>query len=356
MNAATKQGQDTLPFTLNQALAAITSGRSLTRDEAYAAMTTIMRGEATPAQIGGMMIGLRMKGESVSEITGFAEAMRAFSSHVRTEQEDLLDTCGTGGSGIHKFNISTSSAVIAAAAGARVAKHGNRAVSGKAGSADVLEALGVNIHLTAEQAAACLARENICFMFAQLYHPALKHAGGPRKELGVRTVFNMLGPLANPANADRQLIGLYDRTRTATVAEVLGRLGLKRAMVVGSHDGLDEISLSAPTQVSELRDGAVRTYDIAPEDLGLQTVPLGAVAGGDAAANANIIRRIFAGEQGPYRDVVLANAGACIYVAGRAESLRDGVRVAAETIDSGRAGRKLEQWIATTGELSSHVS
>jgi anthranilate phosphoribosyltransferase len=342
-------------YSIRQGLAAIAAGQNLTREQAYAVMTSIMSGEATPAQIGGIMIGLRMKGETVDEITGFAQAMRAHATHVATEQQDLLDTCGTGGSGIHKFNISTASAIIAAAAGARVAKHGNRAMSGKAGSADVLEALGVNIHLTAEQAATCLARENICFMFAQLYHPALKHAAGPRRELGVRTIFNMLGPLANPANADRQLIGLYDRSRTPVVAEVLARLGLRRAMVVGSHDGLDEISLSAPTQVSELIGNEVKTYDITPEDLGLATVPLDAIQGGDAAANAEIIRRIFSGERSAYRDVVLANAGACIYVAGRADSLREGVSVAAEMIDSGKAEQKLRQWIATTGELS-HVS
>jgi anthranilate phosphoribosyltransferase len=346
---------ETLTISLPQALAKLMSGNNLTRDEAYGAMTTIMRGEATPAQIGGTMIALRMKGETVDEITGFAEAMRAFSNHVATENHDLLDTCGTGGSGIHKFNISTVSAVIAAAAGARVAKHGNRAMSGKAGSADVLEALGININLTAEQAAICLDRTGICFMFAQLYHPALKHAAAPRRELGVRTIFNMLGPLANPANADRQLIGLYDRTRTATVAQVLSRLGLKKAMVVGSHDGLDEISISAPTQVSELRDGDVITYDITPEELGLSTVPLGAVQGGDAQENAAIIRKILDGEKSPYRDVVLANAGACIYVAGRADTLSDGVKLAAETIDSGLAANKLQQWIATTGEVS-HVS
>lgn len=343
------------PITIAQGLAAVTSGKSLSKDEAFGLMTAIMQGEATPVQIAGLLIGLRMKGETVDEITGFAEAMRSFSHRVRTNNEDLLDTCGTGGSGIHKFNISTASAIIAAAAGARVAKHGNRAMSGKAGSADVLEALGVNIQLTPEQAAACLERENICFMFAQLHHPALKHAGVPRKELGVRTIFNMLGPLANPANADRQLIGLYDRGRTAVVASVLARLGLRRAMVVGSHDGLDEISLSAPTQVSELLDGEVRTYDIAPEDLGLTTVPMDAIKGGDAAENAAIIRGVFAGGISAYRDVVLANAGACIYVAGRAESLRDGVNVAAETIDSGKAEHKLRQWIATTGELT-HVS
>jgi anthranilate phosphoribosyltransferase len=343
---------ETLTMSLPQALAKLMDGVDLSRDEAFGTMTTIMKGEATPAQIGGTVIALRMKGETVDEITGFAEAMRAFSNHVATENQDLLDTCGTGGSGIHKFNISTVSAIIAAAAGARVAKHGNRAMSGKAGSADVLEALGVNINLTAEQAALCLEQTGICFMFAQLYHPALKHAAAPRRELGVRTIFNMLGPLANPANADRQLIGLYDRTRTATVAEVLSRLGLKRAMVVGSYDGLDEISISAPTQVSELRNGEVSTYDITTEQLGLSTMPLSAVQGGDAAANAAIIRRVLSGERSPYRDVVLVNAGACIYVAGRAITLPDGVRIAAETIDSGQAANKLQQWIATTGEVS----
>ncbi|MFC5699898.1 anthranilate phosphoribosyltransferase [Cohnella faecalis] len=342
-------------MTLPQGLAKLVGRADLTREESFGIMTTIMRGEATPAQIGGIMIALRMKGETVDEITGFAEAMRSFSSHVQTENADLLDTCGTGGSGIHKFNISTVSAVIAAAAGARVAKHGNRAMSGKAGSADVLEALGVNINLTPEQAGACLERTGICFMFAQLYHPALKHAAAPRRELGVRTIFNMLGPLANPANADRQLIGLYDRTMTETVANVLGRLGLKRAMVVGSHDGLDEISISAPTQVSEMRNGVVTTYNITPEELGLASVKLGEVTGGDAAENSQIIRRILGGERSAYRDVVLANAGACIYVSGRAESLQDGVRVAAQTIDDGLALNKLNEWIAMTGEVS-HVS
>lgn len=342
-------------MTMPQALSKLMDGHDLLREEAQAVMNLIMKGEATPAQIGGIVVALRLKGESVDEITGFAEAMRSFSGKLRTANEDLLDTCGTGGSGIHKFNISTSSAIIAAAAGVRVAKHGNRAMSGKAGSADVLEALGVHIELTAEQASACLDRTGICFMFAQMYHPALKHAAAPRKELGVRTIFNMLGPLANPANADRQLMGLYDRTRTATVAQVLGRLGLRRAMVVGSHDGLDEISISAPTQVSELKDGVVTTYDITPEALGLTTAPLGEVRGGDAAENAAIIRRVFDGEKGAYRDVVLANAGACIYVAGRAETLADGVKRAADTIDSGAAKDKLQQWIATTGEVS-HVS
>lgn len=346
---------ETIAISLPQALSKLMSGDDLTRDEAFGVMTTIMRGEATPAQIGGTVIALRMKGETTDEILGFAEAMRALSNRVATQNSDLLDTCGTGGSGVHKFNISTASAIIASAAGVRVAKHGNRAMSGKAGSADVLEALGVNINLTAEQAAECLEQTGICFMFAQLYHPALKYAAAPRKELGVRTIFNMLGPLANPARADRQMIGLYDRSRTSTVAEVLSGLGLKRAMVVGSHDGLDEISISAPTQVSELRDGEVVTYDITPEELGLATVSLKAVQGGNAAENAHIIRRVLGGEKSAYRDIVLANAGACIYVAGRADSLKDGVTLAAETIASGHAADKLQQWIVTTGELS-HVS
>ncbi|SFB18095.1 anthranilate phosphoribosyltransferase [Cohnella sp. OV330] len=342
-------------ITMPQAMAKLMAGHDLLKEEAHGVMSLIMRGEATPAQIGAAMVALRLKGESIEEITGFAEALRDFGSKVAAPHEDLLDTCGTGGSGIHKFNISTSSAIVAAAAGARVAKHGNRAMSGKAGSADVLEALGVNIQLTAEQAAACLRDTGITFMFAQLYHPALKHAAGPRKELGVRTIFNMLGPLANPAGADRQLMGLYDRTKTDVVAAVLGRLGLKRAMVVGSHDGLDEISLSAPTQVSELKDGVVTTYDITPEDLGLTTLPLGELIGGDATENADIVRRILAGERGAYRDVVLANAGACIYVAGRADSLAEGVKLAAETIDSGAANAKLAEWIQRTEELG-HVS
>ncbi|THF78480.1 anthranilate phosphoribosyltransferase [Cohnella fermenti] len=341
--------------TMPQAIALISAGKDLTIEQARAVMRLIMTGEATPSQIAGLLVALRMKGETVDEITGFAEAMRSFAGQVKTENRDLLDTCGTGGSGIHKFNISTTSAVIAAAAGARVAKHGNRAMSGKSGSADVLEALGVGISITAEQAAECLSRTGICFMFAQLYHPALKHAAVPRRELGVRTIFNLLGPLANPANADRQMMGLYDRTRTETVAKVLGNLGLRRALVVGSHDGLDEISISAPTRVSELKDGAVSTYDITPEELGLATLPLGEVKGGDAAENAAIIRRVLAGERSAYRDIVLANAGACLYVADRAATLREGVELAAQTIDSGKAADKLAQWIATTGEVS-HVS
>ncbi|ANY68872.1 anthranilate phosphoribosyltransferase [Paenibacillus sp. BIHB 4019] len=343
------------PITMQSALTKLIGSEHLSREEARSVMDIIMSGEATPVQIAGVVTALRMKGETKDEITGFAQAMRAHSSHVQTEQEGLLDTCGTGGSGIHKFNISTSSAIIAAAAGIRVAKHGNRAMSGKAGSADVLEALGVQITLTPEQAEECLKQVGICFMFAQLYHPSLRHASVPRKELGIRTIFNMLGPLTNPAGADRQLIGLYDAKKTDTVASVLGELGVKRAMVVSSNDGLDEISISAATRVSELLNGEVRTYEITPEELGLTRYPISEVLGGDPAANASIIRGIFSGEQrGAYRDIVLANAGACIYVGGAAASLTDGVKIAADMIDSGLAEQKLLGLIQTTGELT-HV-
>ncbi|MFD0958824.1 anthranilate phosphoribosyltransferase [Paenibacillus chungangensis] len=346
----------TMTITMQNALGRIMNGSDLTRGEAAHVMSLIMNGEATNAQIGGIAAALRMKGESREEITGFAEAMRAFSSRVQTEQSGLLDTCGTGGSGIHKFNISTASSIIASASGIRVAKHGNRAMSGKAGSADVLEALGVQISLSPEQAAACLERIGLCFMFAQIYHPSLRHAAAPRRELGVRTIFNMLGPLTNPAGADRQLLGLYDRSRTETIAEVLRELGLKRAMVVSSHDGLDEISISAPTQISELNGGVITTYDVTPEQLGLKRSPISQVSGGDPAKNADIIRAIFQGEEtGAYRDIVLANAGACIYIGGGASSLTEGVDLAASTIDSGAASAKLQQLIEMTGELA-HVS
>ncbi|WP_379129213.1 anthranilate phosphoribosyltransferase [Paenibacillus sp. sgz500958] len=327
-------------------------GKDLTRVQARDIMRVIMEGSASPAQIGSLLTALRIKGETVEEITGFAEAMRGFGTHVTTESSRLLDTCGTGGSGIHKFNISTASAIISSAASVRVAKHGNRSASGRAGSADVLEALGVNIHLNAEQARQCLDSIGICFLFAQIYHPSMRHAAAPRRELGVRTIFNMLGPLTNPAGADRQLLGIYDRDKTETVATVLKELGSKRAMVVSSLDGLDEISISAPTQVSELRDGTVSTYEVTPFDLGLDSHPLESVLGGDAAENAKIITSVLQGEISPYRDIVLANAGACIYVAGLSSTLAEGVTRARDTVDSGQALNKLTQLRAMTEELT----
>lgn len=336
-------------------IAGLIEGKDLSREQARGIMGAIMEGAATHAQIGSLLTALRIKGETVEEITGFAEAMRGFSTRVSAENEQLLDTCGTGGSGIHKLNISTVSAIIAAAAGVRVAKHGNRSASGRTGSADVLEALGVNIQLDAVQAKRCLDEIGICFLFAQLYHPSMKHAAAPRRELGVRTVFNMLGPLTNPAGADRQLLGIYDRSKTETVAAVLKELGSKRALVVSSSEGLDEISISGPTLVSELRDGTVTTYEITPHDLGLPCHPLMDVLGGGAAENAAVIREVLGGAKTPARDIVLANAGACIYVAGLADTLAEGVRKAAEMIDSGAAARKLEQLISVTEELN-HVS
>ncbi|WP_106767969.1 anthranilate phosphoribosyltransferase [Paenibacillus faecalis] len=337
---------------VQSSISKLIEGRDLERSEARQVMQTIMEGVATPSQIGALLTALRIKGETVDEITGFAEAMRSSGGRVITERSRLLDTCGTGGSGIHKFNISTASAIISSSVSVRVAKHGNRSASGRAGSADVLEALGVNIHLSAEQAKRCLDQIGICFLFAQIYHPSMKHAAAPRKELGVRTVFNMLGPLTNPAGADRQLLGIYDLSKTETIAQVLKELGLKRALVVTSHDGLDEISISAPTRVSELRGGSIRTYDIHPHDLGLQVHPMESILGGDAAENASIIGSVLQGERSPYRDVVLANAGACIYVSGLADSLKEGVSKAAEAIDLGLAQAKLEQLITMTEELS----
>ena len=337
---------------MQQAIATIIEGKHLTREQSNQVMHVIMSGIATPSQIGGLLTALRIKGETVEEITGLAEAMRTNGGSVPVLSDGLLDTCGTGGSGIHKFNISTVSAIIASSIGVRVAKHGNRSASGKAGSADVLEALGVNISLNPDQAAKCLEDIGICFMFAQVFHPSMKHAAATRRELGVRTVFNMLGPLTNPAGADRQLIGLYDITKIETVAHTLHLLGLKRALVVASLDGLDEISISAPTRVAELKDGHVHTYEISPSDFGLPTHPIEHTLGGDAMENADIIRSVLRGEESAYRDVVVANSAACIYLSGQVETLAQGAIIAAQAIDSGAAAHKLQQLIDTTEGLS----
>ncbi len=318
-------------------------------------MADMMDGLASPAQIGSLLTALRMKGETVEEVAGFAEAMRSRSSRVETTQEGLLDTCGTGGDGSDTFNISTVSSIVAAAGGIRIAKHGNRAMSSKSGSADVLEALGVKVTLGPIEAAQCLDRVGLCFMFAQVYHQSMKHAAQPRRELGIRTVFNLLGPLTNPAGADRQLMGVFDRSKTELVAQVMRELGLRRAMVVASEDGLDEISIAAPTKVTELDGDTIRTYRITPDDLGLRSSPLSDIIGGTPADNAEIIRHVLAGAQGAQRDVVLANAGACFYIAGRAGTLQLGVKLAADAIDSGRAAQKLALLVQTTEELA-HVS
>jgi anthranilate phosphoribosyltransferase len=311
-----------LQFTILQAIAKIVSGIHLERIEARLVMADIMEGKATPAQIASLATALRMKGETSEEITGFAESMRSKSERVITETSDLLDTCGTGGDAADTFNISTTAALVAAAGGIRVAKHGNRAMSSKSGSADVLEALGVNIHLNGQQAAKCLDEVGICFMFAQQFHQSMKHAAVPRREIGIRTIFNLLGPLTNPAGADHQLLGVFDHTKTELIAKVMQELQVKQGLVVASLDGLDEISISAATQVTELKNGQIKTYQIA---------------------------------HGAPRDVVLANAGACFYVAGHCGTLQEGVKLAGSIIDSGKANTKLAELVRCTGELS-HVS
>ncbi|MED4604232.1 anthranilate phosphoribosyltransferase [Paenibacillus validus] len=346
---------ETATLTVQQAIQKMIGLQHLTRAEARDVMDVIMEGEATATQIGALLTALRIKGETIEEIAGFAETMRAKSNRVQTGQTNLLDTCGTGGDGADTFNISTTAAIVAAAGGIRVAKHGNRAMSSKSGSADVLEALGVNIQLNQEQAALCLERVGICFMFAQLYHQSMKHVAGPRRELGFRTVFNLLGPLTNPAGADRQVLGIFDRGKTETIAHVMQALGVKRALVVASLDGLDEISVSDATQVTELKDGDIRTFEVTPEELGLSRYKMKDVVGGDAKTNAGIIRDIVSGSRGACRDIVLANAGACFYVTGKADSLRHGVELAAAAIDSGAAKLKLDQLVQFTGDVS-HVS
>jgi anthranilate phosphoribosyltransferase len=344
-----------LQFTIQQAIAKIVSGVHLERIEARLVMTEIMEGMASPAQIASLATALRMKGETSEEITGFAESMISKSERVLTETSDLLDTCGTGGDAADTFNISTSSAIVAAAGGIRVAKHGNRAMSSKSGSADVLEALGVNIQLNGQQAAKCLTEVGICFMFAQQFHQSMKHAAVPRREIGIRTIFNLLGPLTNPAGADHQLLGVFDRTKTELIAKVMQELQVKRGLVVASLDGLDEISISAATQVTELKNGQIQTYQISPDDLGLRTSDIQALKGGDAQTNAAIIRAIFQGEHGAPRDIVLANAGACFYVAGHCGTLQEGVKFAGSIIDSGKANTKLAELVRCTREVS-HVS
>jgi anthranilate phosphoribosyltransferase len=340
---------------ITKAIAKIIEGQHLNREEARSVMDDIMEGLTTSAQIGALLTALRMKGETIDELTGFAEIMRAKATTLYTEPYNLLDTAGTGGDGAGTFNISTTSSIVAAAGGVRVAKHGNRGMSSQSGSADVLEALGVNIGLPGDAASQCLKEIGICFMFAQNYHQSLKHAAAPRKEIGVRNIFNLLGPLANPANADRQLLGVFDRNKTELMATALRELGVKRALVVSSTDGLDEISISSATKVTELRNGETSTYEITPEELGLPRYELQDVAGGDPNLNADIIKRVFKGERGAYRDIVLANSAACFYVTGLCENLQSGVQYAEQIIDSGNAYEKLMQLITFTGAYR-HVS
>lgn len=318
--------------------------------EMTSAMETIMAGEATAAQIGAFLAALRMKGESVAEIAAGARVMRRRALTVNPGVPFAIDTCGTGGDGANTFNISTAVAFVAAAAGVPVVKHGNRAVSSRSGSADVLEALGIHIHLEPTSVQECMQRFRFGFVFAPAYHQAMKHVVGPRRELGVRTIFNILGPLANPAAVQGQVLGVFDRSLTQVMAEVLGALGVQRAMVVHGLDGLDEITLTTQTQISELRDGQVHTYLLDPRDYGFAFVQLESLRGGDSAANAAIIEKVLQGEPGPAREIVVLNAAAALLVGGRADNLADGARLARAVLDSGRGRRLVEQLRAFSGE------
>ena len=326
---------------LTETLAKVVGGREIDDREAEAAMAEIMRGEATQAQIGAFLVALRMRGETVQEIEGFARAMRDNCIRIRSRHRDLVDTCGTGGDALDTFNISTGAALVAAAAGVPIAKHGNRSVSSECGSADVLMELGVRIDLEPEQVEACLDEVGIGFLFAPALHPAMKHAIGPRRELGLRTVFNLLGPLTSPAGAERQLLGVFDAELTEMMAETLGRLGSKHALVVHGLDGLDELSTLGPTQVSELRGGEVSTYTVEPEQFGLPRATAEDLAGGDPDQSAQVLVEAISGEGSARRDIVLLNAGAAIYVGGKADDTAEGVSIAAATVDTGAATGKL---------------
>jgi len=340
--------------------------QSLGRAEARAVMTGVLTGNCTDAQIAALLIALRMKGETVEEIVGFAEAIRAAAAPLPIANsaealavsgtgrdalaeesssdatDSLIDTSGTGGDASGTFNISTATALVTAGAGVRVAKHGNRGISSKCGSADVVEALGVNIQLSPERAAQCLREVGICFLYAPNLHPAMKQVQGVRRELRMRTMFNLLGPLTNPARASGQVVGVYSLDLVEKLAEALSMLGLRRALVVHGLDGLDEITITGTTRVAEAREGSVRSYEVEPEEFGLARAPLREISGGDATANAAIIRAVLAGEKSPRRDVVLLNAAAALVAAGRANHIAEAVPLAAKSIDSGVAAAKLQ--------------
>ena len=328
------------------AIAKLVRCESLSEAEASSAFETIMRGDATPVQIAGFMVALRMKGETVDEITGFARTARAFATPIQVDGA-LLDTCGTGGDGLSTFNISTLAGIVAAASGAKVAKHGNRAASSLCGSADVLEQLGVKIDLGPEAVARCIDQAGIGFLFAPVFHPSFRFAGVPRRELGVRTFFNVIGPLCNPAGARYQALGVADGNLAGKMADVLARLGVERAIVFHAGDGMDELSVSGPSLVIEI-DGGRKEYELDPADIGLNRSDPQALRGGGPEENARIAREVLAGAAGPRRDVVLLNAAAALRASGHAKDWREGVAVAAEAIDSGRAAGVLERWAAVS--------
>jgi anthranilate phosphoribosyltransferase len=320
----------------------LTRREDLTVREAAAAMTEIMEGRATTAQIAGLLVGLAMKGERPAEIVGLARAMRAYAVTLSRPHADVFDTCGTGGDRSGTFNISSAAALVVAASGVRVAKHGNRSISSACGSADVFAALGVDTSAAPAVVERCLEQAGIAFFFAPTFHPAMKHASQARRELGIRTAFNLLGPVTNPAGATRQLVGVPKAEFTELMARSLQLLGSERAWVVHGDDGIDEISTTGYTKISECRGGSVSTFYVHPTDFGFPKAAPGALKGGDAATNASIVQKVLQGERGPHRDVVLLNAGAALFIAERASSVRDGVDRAAEVVDSGAGRRTLE--------------
>ncbi|MDH5483710.1 MAG: anthranilate phosphoribosyltransferase [Gammaproteobacteria bacterium] len=327
---------------MQSAIKAVTENINLTRDEMTEVMNLIMSGQATDSQIGGFLIGLRMKGETVDEVAAAAAVMRELSTKVVAPDQYLVDTCGTGGDASGSFNISTASAFVTAAAGAHVAKHGNRSVSSKSGSADVLETAGINLELTPGQVSECIHNVGVGFLFAVKHHGAMKYAIGPRKEMGVRTIFNVLGPLTNPAGAPNQVIGVFSRAWVEPLANVLKALGSRHVMVVHAEDGMDEISIASNTFVAELKDGDITTYTIQPEDFGMHKAELSAIRAADSADSLNIIKSVFNNQPGPAKDIVCLNAGAAIYVAGITDTLAEGVAKAQAVIADGGAMKKLE--------------
>ncbi|MEM7264258.1 MAG: anthranilate phosphoribosyltransferase [Planctomycetota bacterium] len=332
MNDAAKPSED-----LVKILGVLAEGGNLKTEQTQAAMSILLSGEASPTQIGAFLMGLRVKGETVEEISGLVTAMRAASLKVTPQRDDLVDLCGTGGDGSGSFNISTAASLVVAGAGCGVAKHGNRSASSLCGSADVLEALGVPIDLDAEGAAKAIDEHGFAFLFARTYHPAMRFVGGPRSELRFRTVFNILGPMTNPATVRRQLIGVYHDGLRDTMANVLKSLGSEKVWVVHGHGGLDELSISGPTKITALHSGQMHVFSITPEDAGLQSHKLSELVGGDASVNARILQEVLGGKKGAHRDAVLLNAGAAIVVAGAEKEITAGVGRAAESIDSGAA-------------------
>lgn len=349
---------------IKKAIAKVVESENLLEYEMVEVMNQVMSGEATPAQIGSFITALRMKGETIEEITGAARVMRDHATRIRVgknvldldrddinlDRESILDTCGTGGSGTNSFNISTTVAFVVSACGIRVAKHGNRSVSSSCGSADVLEKLGVNLDVTPELVEKCINTIGIGFLFAPALHGAMKHAIGPRREIGIRTIFNILGPLTNPASADCQVLGVYREDLAVKLAHVLKNLGCRRGFVVHGRDGMDEITLTAETVVAEVTREGVNNFILKPEDFGLSRCSMAELRGGDAAANADIVRAVLGGEHGPKRDVVILNAAFGLVAAGRVRSPQEGMALAAEAIDSGKALRQLEQLVFLTNE------